>query len=138
MNLLHLVMKEAPDSWSSLLQLKFCKMILQFQNTIKYYKSTLLTMMPLLPNSVSQFPNKKFQTQWFHPQKAHVNMVRWTPNLDPPKFSKDDKNVSLRKTPESVNARPCRHCGSGKHWDYDKLLTSDIFCILVAIWKSNR
>src|ERR1700720_1629326 len=23
-----------------------------------------------------------------------------------------------RKTPEFVNARPCRHCGSGKHWDY--------------------
>jgi len=27
------------------------------------------------------------------------------PNLDPPKFPKDDKNVSHRKTPESDNAR---------------------------------
>ena len=41
------------------------------------------------------------------------------PSLEPPKFPKDDKNVSSRKTPESVNARPCQHCGSGKHWDYE-------------------
>ena len=46
-------------------------------------------------------------------------MIGWTPSLEPPKFPKDDKNVSLQKTPESVNARPCRHCGLGKHWDYE-------------------
>ena len=46
-------------------------------------------------------------------------MVGWTPSLKPPKFPKDNKNISSRKTPESVNARPCRHCGSGKHWDYE-------------------
>jgi hypothetical protein len=34
-------------------------------------------------------------------------------------FPKDDSNVSKRATPESKNARPCRHCGSGKHWDYE-------------------
>jgi hypothetical protein len=45
-------------------------------------------------------------------------MVGWTPSLEPPKFPKDDKNVSPRRTPKFVNARPCRHCGSGKHWDY--------------------
>jgi len=46
-------------------------------------------------------------------------MVGWTLSLEPAKFLKDDKNVSPRKTPESVNARPCRHCGLGKHWDYE-------------------
>ena len=46
-------------------------------------------------------------------------MVGWTPSLEPPKFPKDDKNVSPRKTPESVNTRPCQHCRSGKHWDYE-------------------
>ena len=46
-------------------------------------------------------------------------MIGWTLSLEPPKFPKDDKNISPRKTPESVNARPCRHCGSGKHWDYE-------------------
>jgi len=46
-------------------------------------------------------------------------MVGWTPSLEPPKFLKDDKSISPQKTPESVNTRPCRHCGSGKHWDYE-------------------
>ena len=46
-------------------------------------------------------------------------MVGWTPSLEPPRFPKDDKNVSLRKTPESINAQPCQHCRSGKHWDYE-------------------
>ena len=39
------------------------------------------------------------------------------PNIGAPSFSKDDKNISPRKTPDLVGARPCRHCGSGKHWD---------------------
>ena len=35
----------------------------------------------------------------------------------PPKFPKDDSNVSSKQTPEQKGVRPCRHCGSGKHWD---------------------
>jgi len=46
-------------------------------------------------------------------------MVGWIPSLEPPKFPQDDKNVYPRKTPKSVNTRPCWHCGSGKHWDYE-------------------
>ena len=45
-------------------------------------------------------------------------MVGWTLSLEPPRFPKDDKDVSPRKTPESINTRPCQHWGSGKHWDY--------------------
>jgi hypothetical protein len=44
-------------------------------------------------------------------------LVGWSRNLEPPKFPKDDRNVSKKATPESKGARPCRHCGSGKHWD---------------------
>ena len=117
--IIRLIVKEAPDSWSSLLQPEFCKTIVQFQNTIKYHESTLLAMIPPSTNSATQFPNWGFQGQRFQPQKAHVNMIGWTPSLEPPKFPKDDKNILLRKTPESVNARPCWHCRSGKHWDYE-------------------
>ena len=39
--------------------------------------------------------------------------------LAKPQFPKDDANISKRATPESLNKRPCRHCGSGKHWDYE-------------------
>ena len=113
-----LIIKEAPDSWSSLLQPNLCKSVVQFQNAVKYHKSTLLAMSQPPPNVLTQFFNRAFQSQRFHSRKAHINMVGWTPSLEPPKFPKDDKNISSRKTLESVNARPCRHCGSGKHWDY--------------------
>jgi hypothetical protein len=105
--IIRLIMKEAPDSWSSLLQPKFCKTVEQFQNAIKYHELTLLAMTPQLTNQVTQFPNQGLQNQWFQPRKAHVNMIGWTPSLESSKFPKDNKNVSPRKTPESVNARPC-------------------------------
>ena len=35
----------------------------------------------------------------------------------PPKFPKDDFNVSKKGPPEEKGAQACRHCGSGKHWD---------------------
>jgi hypothetical protein len=117
--IIHLIFKEAPDSWSSLLQPKFCKTVVQFQNAIKYYESTLLAMMPPSTNLVTQIPNQGFQGQRFQPHKAHINMIGWTPSLEPPKLPKDNKNVSPRKTPESMNARPCQHCRSRKHWDYE-------------------
>ena len=82
-------------------------MVVQFQNTIKYHELTLLAMMPPLTNSATQFPNQNFQGQRFQPQKAHINMIGWTLSLEPHKFPKDDKKISPRKTPESVNARPC-------------------------------
>ena len=46
-------------------------------------------------------------------------MTSYSRNMPPPPFPKDDSTVSKKKTPESVNARPCQHCGSGNHWDYD-------------------
>ena len=76
-------------------------------------------MTPPSTNLATQFPNRNFQGQCFQPQKAHINMIGWTPSLEPPKFPKDDKNILPRKTPEFMNARPCRRCGSGKHWDYE-------------------
>ena len=117
--IIRLIVKEAPDLWSSLLQPKFCKTVVQFQNAIKYHELTLLAMTPPSTNSATQFPNWGFQGQCFQPRKAHVNMIGWTLSPELPKFPKGDKNILPRKTPESMNTRPCRHCRSGKHWDYE-------------------
>jgi hypothetical protein len=35
------------------------------------------------------------------------------------KYPKDDSTVSKGTTPDEKGARPCRHCGSGNHWDYE-------------------
>ena len=53
------------------------------------------------------------------PVTVNVNLVGSHPSLGPPRFPRDDSVVSKGKSPEDVNARPCRHCGSPKHWDYE-------------------
>jgi hypothetical protein len=35
------------------------------------------------------------------------------------RFPKNDKVISKGKTPGQKGARPCRHCGSLNHWDFD-------------------
>jgi len=53
------------------------------------------------------------------PYRSNARLAGWSPSLPAPKFPRDDSVVSKGKTPEQKGARPCRHCGSGKHWDYD-------------------
>ena len=60
-----LIIKEAPDALSSLLQPNLCKLVVQFQNAGKYHESTLLAMSQPPPNVVTQFPNRAFQSQRF-------------------------------------------------------------------------
>ena len=48
---------------------------------------------------------------------APILNPRWSKNIGTPSFPKDHSNISPRKTPDSVGVRPCRHWGSGKHWD---------------------
>ena len=50
-------------------------------------------------------------------------MVGSHPSFAAPKLPLRDDIVSKGKTPEMKGARPCRHCGSGKHWDFDHPLT---------------
>jgi hypothetical protein len=58
-----------------------------------------------------------YSNNQFSYQKTNVNLVEWSKNIGTCQFPKDDKNVSLRRTPESIRAQPCRHCGSSFHWD---------------------
>ena len=73
--IVQLIIKEAPDSWSSLLQPNHRKSVIQFQNVVKYHESTLLAMSQPLSNVVTQFFNRAFQSQRFCSWIVHVNMV---------------------------------------------------------------
>ena len=53
------------------------------------------------------------------PSNVHANLVGYHPSLEKPHWPRDDSVVSKGKTPEDAGARPCRHCSSPKHWDYD-------------------
>jgi hypothetical protein len=112
---IRLVMAEAPDIWQSILNVQFYSTITEFQNAVKFHEETLTRLTP--GNAIpTQLPNSGFNSRnpW---KRANTNFVGFTPSLKKPEFPKDDKNVSPRRTPESIGARPCRHCGSGMHWD---------------------
>jgi hypothetical protein len=112
---IRLVMAEAPDVWQSILNVQFYSTITEFQNAVKFHEDTLIRLTPggSIP---THLPGSGFVSHnpW---KRANTNFVGFTPTMKKPEFPKDDKNVSPRRTPESIGARPCRHCGSGMHWD---------------------
>ncbi|HXP51692.1 MAG TPA: reverse transcriptase domain-containing protein, partial [Bacteroidia bacterium] len=110
------IMNGAPASWVNILNPNFYATLVEFQDAIKYHEDNL---MRLDSHSTPRRPffNKGKSSKPKH-RGARSHLVGWSSKMQTPKFPKDDKNVS-KKPPESIGARPCRHCGSGKHWDTD-------------------
>ena len=110
------IMEEVPSSWASIIHLQYQKTLREFQNAIIYHEESLKKLeVPV--SQPHRLPNREFPNSRFPYCKANVSLVSWSKNIGTPQFPKDDKNISLRKTPDLIGARPCRHCGSGKHWD---------------------
>ncbi|KAF8139138.1 hypothetical protein K438DRAFT_1533132, partial [Mycena galopus ATCC 62051] len=115
------VMDGAPSTWNTILTTQMYRNIVEFQAAIRYHEDALMKLdrqdreNSYRDRNRDRDRDRDFQRN--NPRTAHANLVGWSANLGPPKFPKDDRNVSKRATPESKGARPCRHCGSGKHWD---------------------
>ena len=110
------IMMEVPGTWASIINPQYQKMLREFQNVVKYHEESLEKLeVPVL--QPPRFPNREYTSTCFPYQKANINLVRWSKNIGATSFPKNNNNVSPRKTPDSVGARPCRQCGSGKHWD---------------------
>ena len=75
------------------------------QGTSKYVK-TFETKAEAEANFAKKKPFRR------RPVGAHVQFSDY-------RFPKNDKIVSKGKTPGQKGARPCRHCGSLNHWDFD-------------------
>jgi len=89
---------------------------MEFQNSVKYHEETLAKIESPMPLQPQRLPNQEFSNNQFPYRKTNVNPVRWSKNIGTPRFPEEDKNVSLRRTPESIGAQPCGHCGSSFHW----------------------
>ncbi|TDL15377.1 hypothetical protein BD410DRAFT_732786, partial [Rickenella mellea] len=118
------VMEGAPTHWMTILTTQSYDTLEQFQKAIRYHEDILMALDPRKPREDkdrdSGSPSKK--KPFFRNKKrsaATARLVGWSPASSKPPFPKDDSVVSKGKTPEQANARPCRHCGSGKHWDND-------------------
>ena len=125
------IMNSAPSFWASILDTQRCQTLVEFSAAIKYHEETLQRSTPFTSDTNIErrlrnleqslkFPGVNYDMRRrFQPQKARSNLIGWSPSLGKPQFPKDDSTVSKGKMPEQKGARPCRHCGSAKHWDYD-------------------
>ncbi len=117
------IMAGAPLAWRTILTPRLYATAADLQNAIKIHEDDLLeleiALAPRVSSSNYREPRFSGSGTTSAPYRARSNLVGWSKSLPPPKFPKDDSNVSRKATPESKGARPCRHCGSGKHWDYE-------------------
>jgi hypothetical protein len=51
-------------------------------------------------------------------QEATTQLIGAHPSIKPT-HPRDDSVISKGQTPGQKGARPCRHCGSPNHWDFD-------------------
>ncbi|KAJ6574404.1 hypothetical protein B0H19DRAFT_935317, partial [Mycena capillaripes] len=112
------IMNGAPRSWCTVLDTQKYRDIVEFHGAIVFHEDRLLD----LPMNKSEEHGKQDYVDRRKPFEKPNSAVRTylvgaSSTLPPPKFPKDDSNVSKKGSPESKGARPCRHCGSGKHWD---------------------
>ncbi|KIJ23260.1 hypothetical protein M422DRAFT_98294, partial [Sphaerobolus stellatus SS14] len=116
------VMAGAPEYWAAILDTERYMNTVEFQSAIKYHESSL-TNPPFGTTSTTGLedprntssPGGSFKRQNF----VRSHKIGSSPETSCPAFPKDDVNVSKKATPKSKGAHPCRHCGSGKHWDYE-------------------
>ncbi|KAJ3751999.1 hypothetical protein EV360DRAFT_89174 [Lentinula raphanica] len=109
------VMEGAPTSWINIVTPHLYQDIDEFQEVIKFHENALMSL--TRPYRDYYRENDNGNKPGF--TKARVNLVGSSKNLPPPQYPKDDSIVSKRQTPEEAGGRPCRHCGSHKHWDYE-------------------
>lgn len=110
------IMDGTPISWINIVTPHLYADIDEFQEVVRYHENSLLQLSSTQPQPFQEYYHENTSPKPNY-QKARVNLVGANPNLPPPQYPKDDLTVSKRQTPEAKGAHPCRHCGSGKHWD---------------------
>ena len=133
------IMNGTPKYWSILIDTSRINTISDLQYHIKYHEEHLMRN----PETQSQELEKRIKAleSWSnnrsskhanaHEAEAETNFVkkkffkkkqiRAHAKFSNYQFPKNDSVVSKGKTPGQKGARPCRHCGSLNHWDFDHL-----------------
>lgn len=138
------IMEGAPANWNTILTTQLYDTAMEFQTGLRFYEETLMRLdesqrthrydnpyrdsrpyaksekrsedMESARNSTKDTGSRTYKP-WY---ASRTNAVGAFSTMETPKFPKDDTTLTKRKnSPDQVGARPCRHCGSGKHWDYE-------------------
>ena len=121
------IMSTAPRYWNQVLDPQRCIDLDDFMSGIKYHEEALVgtySSMDLNMERRLRQVEAALQPQQYRPRRnfrpnsnqrrdpvtVNVNLVGSHPSLGPPQFPRDDSVVSKGKSPEDVNACPCRHC----------------------------
>jgi hypothetical protein len=134
------IMRGAPMYWEQFIDIQQLFDVHSLQNAIKTHEVSLLKApdtfqierrLKALENRGSGNSNRfttksnKFTRNFkprpkgksFPKKRTKSFAIGFHPSIQP-KYPRDDNTISKNgRTPESKGARPCRHCGSPKHWD---------------------
>jgi len=114
------IMDGAPNIWNTVLTTQLYRNMVEFQDAVYYHEDTLEKFGTDRRDFKERFDSERWKdkpSRFNNFRNAHTRLVGSYTNMPKPKFPRDDSNVSKKATPESKGARPCRHCGSPKHWD---------------------
>lgn len=121
--LINEIMEGVPSCWTPIITPHLFQNLEQFQQSVKFHEDSLIKLggensygKQGMQNHSKENSNRSSYNPF---RNTRVNLVGWSKATENPPFPKDDSNISTRGTPEEKGARPCRHCGSGKHWDND-------------------
>jgi len=130
------IMNGVPREWLPYIDTQRMQTVQELQNAIKYHEDTLIRItsndfdrrlkaLEGSSNRSSRFKGKTYTAETNFVRRKSTRkpfkgkLIGSHPSFAQPTLPKRDDIISKGKTPEQKGARPCRHCGSGKHWDFD-------------------
>ena len=127
------VMNSAPSGWNSILTTHFYNTVVEFQAALKFHEDTLIKISHEDRRKETSFPPRSSGPSFSggfkggnsstfsgNKPRARGYAVGSHPTMGKPLFPRDDSNMTKRQqTPTQAGARPCRHCGTGNHWDFE-------------------
>ncbi|KAF8903272.1 hypothetical protein CPB84DRAFT_1903283 [Gymnopilus junonius] len=115
------IMEGAPPNWNTILTMQLYATTVEFQRAVRYHEDTLMKLNP--SNYTPRDRTRDYRANYTRDSNSYTPrtyLVGAYSGMAVPKYPKDDSNVTKKGlTPEEKGARPCRHCGSGKHWDQE-------------------
>ncbi|KIO22428.1 hypothetical protein M407DRAFT_62991, partial [Tulasnella calospora MUT 4182] len=110
------IMEGAPKYWHSVIDTSTLRLTVDLQDKIIYHEDALMYGPGSSADGTKQ-PLRGKITENSTKKDAHAHLIGFHKDLGKLPFPRDDHTLAKGKSPEDKGARPCRHCGSPKHWD---------------------
>ncbi|QRW19822.1 Retrovirus-related Pol polyprotein from transposon [Rhizoctonia solani] len=124
------IMNSAPEHWALYINTSVVTTWDDFLDKIAWHEEKLLNhegsnttdiqrQLNEMKAMLRKLDNPRQSQNQVRAQQTISKPIGWHKGSSLPPYPKDDNTVSKGKTPKDKKARPCRHCGSMMHWDWD-------------------